>query len=331
MDQIDRIRTSTSAIVEKMEQELNGHPSVLYEAASHLLTSGGKRLRPYIALKSFELLKGDSKSALQVASSVEFIHNFTLLHDDIMDSESFRHKVQTVHRKFGVSYAIIAGDVLFAKAVQVVTDACLKGHLPAEGAVRIADVIARSSVKVCEGQAEDMAMAESSEFPSERKYYDMIEKKTAALFEAASLMGCILAGGSSRDEKRLSSFGKNFGIAFQLVDDLLGVAGDESLTGKSVGGDLLQGKKTLPVALAFRTTSDDDRTKLLRVFGKKKARAKDVNVAIEIIRKCGAQTAVRKQAKLYAKRAFDQIALYNDSKAKRDLKDLEVLVATRQL
>ena len=331
MDQIDRIRITTSSILEKMERELTGKPSILYEAASHILTSGGKRLRPYLALKSFELLRGDSKSALQIASSVEFIHNFTLLHDDIMDSEAFRHKVQTVHRKFGVSYAIIAGDVLFAKAVQVVTEASLNGHLPAERAVRIVEVIAKSSVKVCEGQAEDMALADSSEFPSDREYYTMIEKKTATLFEAASLMGCILAGGSSRDEERLSSFGKNFGIAFQLVDDLLGVAGDESMTGKSVGGDLLLGKKSLPVALAFRMTSGGDRDKLLRVFGKKKASVKEVIVAIDIIRKCGAQTAVRRQAKMYAKRAFDQIAPYKDSKAKRDLKDLEVLVATRQL
>ncbi len=171
MGQIDTIRIATVPIVEKMELELNGKPSILYKAASHILSSGGKRLRPYLALKSFELLKGDSKSATQVASSVEFIHNFTLLHDDIMDSEAFRHKVQTVHKKFGVPYAIIAGDVLFAKAVQVVTEASSKGHLPAEAAVRIVEVIARSSVKVCEGQAEDMALADSSEFPSDREYY----------------------------------------------------------------------------------------------------------------------------------------------------------------
>lgn len=331
MDQIDRIRKTASAVVEKMELELRGKPPILYEAASHILTSGGKRLRPYLALKSFELLQGDSKSALQIASSVEFIHNFTLLHDDIMDSEAFRHNVQTVHRKFGVPYAIIAGDVLFAKAIQVVTESCLKGNLPSDNAVKIVEVIARSSVKVCEGQAEDMALADSSEFPTDGEYYEMIEKKTAALFEAASLMGCILADGSSRDEQSLSSFGRNFGIAFQLVDDLLGVAGDETLTGKSVGGDLLQGKKTLPVALAFRTTTEADRRKLRRVFGNQKASAKEVNVAIEIIRECGAQTAVRKQAKMYAKRAFDQIASYEDSQAKRDLKDLKELVATRQL
>jgi geranylgeranyl diphosphate synthase, type I len=230
-----------------LNKKLKGNPKELYEAASHLITSGGKRLRPYMVLKSCELLGGKANDAVAAASAVEMVHNFTLVHDDIMDNDEMRHGVPTVHKKFGMPIAILAGDVLFSKAYQTVSGS----SLPSDALTSLIAKLAKACVDVCEGQLLDIKMAQNEKIPTQSQYIKMIEKKTAALFEVSCAMGALCAQASNKDVSNLSRFGKNLGISFQITDDLIGVLGDPKITKKPVGNDLREGKKSLPILLAI--------------------------------------------------------------------------------
>lgn len=281
-----------------------GRPRGLYEAAAHLVTSGGKRLRPHMAIKSCELLGGTAAAALPAASAVEMVHNFTLVHDDIMDNDEVRHGVPTVHRRFGVPVAILAGDVLFSKAFEAVSG-------PRIGAGRSALLAARlaaACTEVCEGQMLDMEMAGSGRMPSEAEYLGMVSKKTAALFDAACAMGAICAGAGRRDAARLASFGRNLGVAFQITDDLIGVMGDPAVTKKPVGNDLREGKKSLPILMALGSATGAARRSIEGCLGNRRASKRDLAAAVDAIRGMGIDGDVRDRAVLHARRARRSLA-----------------------
>ena len=206
-----------------LRKELKGEPKQLYDAASHLIIHGGKRLRPYLVLKSCQVLGGKQSDAIAAASSVEMIHNFTLVHDDIMDNDEMRHGVPTTHNKFDMPLAILAGDVLYSKAYHTISS---KSKLSSNYTTQLVTKLSKACVEICEGQVDDVKLAENKRIPTEREYIKMIEKKTAVLFEVSCAMGAICAKKKPRDVKNLSSFGRNLGIAFQITDDLIGIMGD---------------------------------------------------------------------------------------------------------
>ena len=281
-----------------------GSPRGLYEAAAHLVTSGGKRLRPHMAIKSCELLGGSAAAAMPAASAVEMVHNFTLVHDDIMDNDEVRHGVPTVHRRFGLPVAILAGDVLFSKAFEAVSG-------PRIGAGRSALLAARlaaACTEVCEGQMLDMEMAGSGRMPSEAEYLGMVSKKTAALFDASCAMGAICAGAARRDVARLASFGRNLGVAFQITDDLIGVMGDPAVTKKPVGNDLREGKKSLPILMALGSATGAARRSIEGCLGNRRASKRDLAAAVGAIRGMGIDGDVRDRAVLHARRARRSLA-----------------------
>ena len=240
MKKINQIEKNAKIVNKSLNSQLKGNPKKLYDAAGHLIIHGGKRLRPYMVIKSCQILRGKISNAMLAASAVEMVHNFTLVHDDIMDNDEMRHGVPTVHKKFGMSVAILAGDVLFSKAFQIITESKLSSKL------------SKACVDVCEGQLLDVKMAEEKKIPSQTEYITMISKKTAALFDVSCAMGAICATNKSNDISNLSSFGKNLGIAFQITDDLIGVMGDPKITKKPVGNDLREGKKSLPILMAIK-------------------------------------------------------------------------------
>ncbi len=153
--------------------QIKGDPAQLYKAAAYLIVNGGKRLRPYMVLKSCQVLGGKSKDVMSAAGAVEMIHNFTLVHDDIMDNDETRHGVLTTHKKFGMPLAILAGDVLFSKAFQVVS----KSNLPSKSTNELVSRLSKACIDVCEGQLLDIKMAESKKIPSQNEYIKMINKK----------------------------------------------------------------------------------------------------------------------------------------------------------
>lgn len=310
---------------------LEGKPKELYLASSHYIKSGGKRLRPFLAIKSCELLGGSVEKALPVAAAIEMIHNFTLVHDDIMDNDEVRHDVPTVHRSYGLPLAILAGDILVMKAFQSITAYGSKAGLPDDVIVHLVDRLIESCIDVSEGQALDVGMASSSKFFSGSQYINMIGKKTAALFETSCELGALCSQTSRSDVESLARFGRNLGTAFQIVDDLIGVAGDPKVTKKPVGNDIREGKKTLPILIALKKAKSEDRDKILKVFGVKNVTDSELKEAVNVLVNSGVDREVRNMARFYATKAIDSIKGYKDSKAKRALQSLADFVVERTL
>ncbi|HKG41257.1 MAG TPA: polyprenyl synthetase family protein [Nitrososphaeraceae archaeon] len=327
----DELESNASMITDFIRSYLQGEPKELYQASAHYIKSGGKRLRPFMTIKSCEMLGGNSKRALPPAAAVEMIHNFSLVHDDIMDNDEMRHNIPTVHNYYGTPLAILSGDILFSKAFKLlVAEGRKVGH--SENA--ISEMVARLSsacIYVCEGQATDVGMTSNRRFSSESHYINMIGKKTAALFEVSCALGALSVEDSdNKDVENLSSFGRNVGIAFQLIDDLIGIIGDPKLTGKSVGNDIREGKKTYPILLALRNAKDDEKIKIFKVFGKNCSTA-DIKVAVRTISNIGIEREVRKTAKLHIERAIKSIERYSYSYAKEILESSANFIVERSL
>lgn len=290
---------------------LNGSPSELYKASAHLIVNGGKRLRPYLVIKSCQMLGGNVNDAIHAASAIEMIHNFTLVHDDIMDNDEMRHGVPTVHTKFGMPLAILAGDVLFSKAFETVSISRIKDS---SKSAKLVARLAQACVEVCEGQVLDIRMAEGKKIPLKSQYINMVEKKTSALFEVSCAMGAICANASPTDVANLASFGKNLGVSFQITDDFIGVLGDPKITKKPVGNDLREGKKSLPILLAIRKSDPKSRKAILKVFGNLKATKQEIGRAVQIMRSLGIEEDVRREALSYADRAKKSLSKYASGK-----------------
>jgi geranylgeranyl diphosphate synthase type II len=240
-------------------QTFPGDPTELYEPVRYIMSLGGKRLRPLLALEACRLFGGDPERALSAAYAVELFHNFSLVHDDIMDRAPLRRGKPTVHEKFGENTAILAGDVMLVKVY---------GYL-AQGAgpllPRLLEIFNDTAAGVCEGQQMDM-LFENRDDVSLGEYVRMIELKTAVLLSGALEMGAMIGGASAEDAARLGRFGRKIGIAFQIKDDLLDSFGDPLKFGKKTGGDIAQGKKTFLVCKAMETAPPPQKSELRRLL-----------------------------------------------------------------
>ena len=326
MKKTKQIEKNVEVVNKHLNSKLKGNPKKLYDAAGHLIIHGGKRLRPYMVIRSCQILGGKSSNAIPAASAIEMVHNFTLVHDDIMDNDEMRHGVPTVHKKFGMPIAILAGDVLFSKAFQIITDS----KLPPMATIQLVSRLAKACVDICEGQLLDVKMAEERKIPSQAEYITMIGKKTAALFDVSCAMGAICATNKAKDILNLSSFGRNLGIAFQITDDLIGVMGDPKITKKPVGNDLREGKKSLPILMAIKSAKGNDKKIILKAFGNLKISGKNLDKAVEVIRSLGIEESVRKQALKYAEKAEKSLENYSGS-AKTELISLLDFVVKRSV
>jgi len=326
MKKTKQIEQNAKTVNKYLNSKLKGNPKKLYDAAGHLIVNGGKRLRPYMVIRSCQILKGKVSNAMPAASAVEMVHNFSLVHDDIMDNDEMRHGVPTVHKKFGMPIAILAGDVLFSKAFQVITDS----KLSANATTQLVSRLSKACVDICEGQLLDVKMAEEKKIPSQAEYITMIGKKTAALFDVSCAMGAICATNKPKDISNLSSFGRNLGIAFQITDDLIGVMGDPKITKKPVGNDLREGKKSLPILMAIKLAKGNDKKIILKAFGNSKVSKNDLNKAVSAIRTLGIEENVRKQALKYAEKAEKSLSKYSGP-AKTELISLLDFVVKRSV
>jgi len=315
-----KLKQSAAKIDGFIEEQLKPRrPEVLYEAARHLIEAGGKRLRPYLVLRSCEVVGGDADVAVPFAAALEILHNFTLIHDDIMDNDELRRGVPTVHARWGIPIAIAGGDLLFAKVYEVMTGAA--GALSCDSVRDCIERVTEAAISICEGQVLDTSFPSLSDV-SEEDYYAMIGGKTAALFNACSEVGAIVGGGGPEEVERLGGFAWNAGIAFQLVDDYLGATADEETLGKPVGSDLREGKKTLIIIHALGHASAEEREKIERVLGAEDASPGDVEVANGLLKSLGSLDYALESARRYAERAKGLLEPFPDSEAKRDLLEL---------
>lgn len=248
--------------IEKVESFLQDNkwglnPPSLYEPIRYMMTLGGKRLRPLLTLMGYSLFKNNVEQIIPQAAAVEVFHNFTLMHDDIMDNAPLRRGKKTIHEKWNVNTAILSGDVMMVKVYEVF---CM---LDPKILKEVLLLFNRCATEVCEGQQWDMEF-ETKKNVSVSEYISMIRQKTAVLLGFSLELGALLAGANEKQKLVLRSLGVNIGIGFQLKDDLLDVYGDKKTFGKQVGGDILSNKKTFLLIKALERAKGKDKTELTK-------------------------------------------------------------------
>ena len=296
-------------------------PRILYEASNHIIKAGGKRVRPFIVMKSCEMCGGSEDTALPTAAAVELLHTFTLIHDDVMDRSATRRGVRTVHEVWGIPIAIAAGDCLFAKVYEAIVKHTRPGSVSSGRLLQVVDTLTSATIEICEGQALDLSY-ESQTSISESECLTMIQKKTAALFEAAMKSGGIIGGATPSEIEKMGSFGFKSGIAFQIADDILGLTASEDTLGKPVGDDLREGKKTLIVVYALQKAEEKQRKAILNALGRVEASDEQVQEAIDVLMEVGSIEYSRVKAEELVRLAKRDLDLFPDSHAKRALMEL---------
>ena len=249
-------------LLKKVNEALDGltydrKPSSLYEPIKYVLAIGGKRVRPVLMLLAYNLFKDDPLRIMTQAIGLETYHNFTLLHDDLMDNADMRRGHETVHRRWNANKAILSGDSMLVLAYQRVA------QVPADKLQQVLDLFTVTALEIGEGQEYDMTF-ETRNDVTEDEYIEMIRLKTSVLLACALKMGAILAGAPDEDADRLYRVGEQMGLAFQLQDDLLDVYGDPKVFGKAIGGDITSNKKTYMLINAFNRANDKQRAELSR-------------------------------------------------------------------
>ncbi|MBC7776306.1 MAG: polyprenyl synthetase family protein [Phycisphaerae bacterium] len=289
-------------------------PIELYEPCNYILTLGGKRLRPALVLMGHELFSDNAEDALPVAWAVELFHNFSLMHDDIMDAAPLRRGEPTVHHKWNTTTAILSGDVMLIYAYRFLTHC---GN--ADTVLRLVNIFNRVATEVCEGQQMDMNFETRSEVGIP-EYLKMIALKTAVLLGGALEMGAASANAPTTDAQHLYEFGRLAGIAFQIQDDLLDTYGDPIKFGKQVGGDILQNKKTLLVLKALEVAPEVDCRELLQWMQTGSENPLEKIAAVRaIFNRNAIQELVSNEKKRFQQEAFGHLASVQVPEARKEI------------
>ncbi|NNC46218.1 MAG: polyprenyl synthetase family protein [Winogradskyella sp.] len=292
---------------------LDKEPSNLYKPVNYILNLGGKRLRPVLTLMASDLFDGEVNTALNAALAVEVFHNFTLIHDDIMDDAPLRRGKATVHEKWDINTGILSGDAMLILAYQ------LFEHYPPETYKALMTVFSQTALEVCEGQQYDIDF-ETRNDVTIPEYLKMIEYKTAVLVAAAMKMGAIVAKASKAEQEAIYKFGKYLGIAFQLQDDYLDAFGNPETFGKQVGGDIIENKKTFLYLKTLELGNDDDRRKLIEFTNSTSLNEPEKVTQVKLLfEKTNAATTTKKEIERYTAKAFDALNALNISEKKKDI------------
>ena len=303
----------------------DGKPENLYDPIRYILDMGGKRIRPMLSLLAYRLYKDDFRKALRPALAVEVFHNFTLMHDDIMDKAPLRRNKPSVHKKWNENIAILSGDVMLIKVYDLMLEV---GDTSAKEVIRRFN---HCAIEVCEGQQFDMDF-ETREKVTEAEYLNMIRLKTAVLLGFSLEMGGLIAGAPEKDLEHLKEFGINMGIGFQLMDDLLDVYADKELFGKQVGGDILSNKKTYLLIKALEMASGVEYENLNTwIMAKNFNKEEKIKAVTATYDQLGIEHLTKKQIEKYFKvglKEFGKIDVPEDRKS--DLLELTTYLMNRE-
>ena len=324
-DVTDVLKQYSKDVVKTIEENLSViEPQDLQDACLYLTKAGGKMLRPALCLITAEAVGGKKEDALKAGSAIELIHTFSLIHDDIMDDDDMRRGMPSVHKVWGEDVAILAGDTLFSKAFEIIINS--ESTSPLQNNQALATV-ADACVKICEGQALDMGFEDRFDV-TEDEYMEMIFKKTGALIAAATKAGAIMGGASDDVVDAMYEYGRLIGLAFQIQDDYLDLASDEETLGKPIGSDIGKGKMTI-IAINGISSAGDDSEKLLEILKDDNNSKEDIDLAIEILTKCGAIEYARNLALNSVKQAKEVLEILPDSSSKQVLVDIADFVLER--
>lgn len=294
-------------------QSIDKEPKNLYEPITYILGLGGKRMRPVLTLMAAEVFDADYKAALPAAMAVEVFHNFSLVHDDIMDDAPLRRGQVTVHEKWNINTGILSGDAMLILAYQYFEqyDPTIFRDL--------AKLFSKTALEVCEGQQWDVDFEERNNVTIP-EYLKMIEYKTAVLVAAAMKMGAIVAKTSEKEADLIYDFGLNLGLAFQLQDDYLDAFGDPETFGKQVGGDIIENKKTYLYLKAIEFSSEEKATELQQLFELQlEDNAEKIETAKAIFNKSGASKATQEAIEMYTFKAFETLDKMDINTEKKDI------------
>ncbi len=295
------------------KKDITKEPKNLYEPISYILNLGGKRLRPTLVLMAADIFGGSYKEALDAALAVEVFHNFSLIHDDIMDDAPLRRGKETVHEKWDVNTGILSGDAMLINAYQ------LFEKYEGETFKELAKLFTKTAIEVCEGQQYDIDF-ETRDDVTIPEYIKMIEYKTAVLVGAALKMGAIVANASENCAASIYDFGRLLGLAFQLQDDYLDAFGDPETFGKQVGGDIIENKKTFLYLKALEFASEDEKKQLEGLFSLNPENPSGkIHTVTQFFETTGAKQATRNEIKMYTQKAFLTLDKLNISEEKKAL------------
>jgi octaprenyl-diphosphate synthase len=281
-----------AAVDALIHQHMTSPVGVIPNLAAHLIDSGGKRIRPLITLASARLLGGGGDGARKLAAAVEFIHSATLLHDDVVDVSSMRRGKKSANVVWGNSASVLVGDFLFARSFNLMVET---------GDIMVLDILARAASVIAEGEVMQLAAANDADTSRER-YMEIVAAKTAALFAAAARAGAVAAGRPGQEAAALETFGRELGLAFQLVDDALDYGGLASTMGKNTGDDFKEGKVTLPVVFARDAGDESELAFWRRVMGGERS-DDDFHHALMLLKRHDAIGATLQQARAHAANA----------------------------
>ena len=305
----DQLNEVNRVIVDRMDSRV----SLIPQLAGHIISGGGKRLRPMLTLASARLCGYAGERHIHLAASVAFIHTATLLHDDVVDDSSLRRGTATANVVWDNKASVLVGDFLFSRAFQLMV---------ADGSLKVLKILSDAAATIAEGEVLQLMTSNDTE-TSEAAHLEVIRAKTATLFAAASRIGAVVSSRPPLEEEALDTYGLNLGIAFQLIDDVLDYSAREAELGKTVGDDFRDGKITLPTILAFRRGSDEERLFWRRTLEDGEQGEDDLEHAIALMERHGALADTVERARHYGAVARDGLAIFPDGEEKAIL--LEVI------
>ncbi len=316
-------RSGLKPILDLVSADMNGVNAIILDKAvsdvelipklaHHLIDSGGKRLRPMLTIAAAKLVGYGGQGHIRLAAAVEFMHTATLLHDDVVDESDIRRGKRTARLLWGNQASVLVGDFLLGQAFRMMVDV---------GSLVALKILSNAAAVIAEGEVMQLAAAKNMA-TTEDAYLAIINAKTAALFAAAAEVGPAIAGRPADEQTALRSFGRNLGIAFQLVDDALDYAGDSERLGKSVGDDFREGKITLPIILAYRRGTEAERSFWRQALVEGETGDDNLKQAIALVKKHKAIEATLERARTYGAMARDALAIFPDSPAKTALAEV---------
>ena len=283
--------------------------ALIPELAGHLIASGGKRIRPLLTLATSRLLGYQGRRQTKLAACVELIHTATLLHDDVVDGSRLRRGRESANTRWGNKPSVLVGDFLFSRAFELMVE---------DGSLKVLHILSTASSVIAEGEVMQL-MTSNDTSTDEDTYLQVIDAKTAALFAAACQISAVIAERGESEEKALESFGRNLGIAFQLVDDALDYSAHQARLGKTVGDDFREGKITLPVILAFRRGDENERHFWHRAMERMERKNGDLKTAIALMAKHKALEDTIERARHYGAIAKDALEIFPASEVRNSL------------
>ncbi|MGA3404323.1 MAG: polyprenyl synthetase family protein [Candidatus Bathyarchaeia archaeon] len=323
LDIIERYKGTVETELERYLPR-SGEPTEFYGSVWELLDRGGKRFRPGLVFLAAESVGGGNEAAIGAAAAVELLHNMTLIHDDIEDESELRRGKPCIHKIYGIPVAINAGDAMLIKVFEIANGS----HIPMDRCHKLVTSIAKRAYEITWGQAFEFNLRKRNDF-SEEDVIRLIRSKTGALTGLATEAGAIAGGGLDDQIRTLGDFGETIGIAFQIVDDMLNVIGEEKEYGKEIGGDIREGKKTVMAAHLLKTATAADRKMFLRMLGKKSIKRTEIKKAINLYQEYGSIDYAKAQSSVYLQKAIEILNKLPLSRARQNLELVAKFLVSR--